>query len=339
MLHESAKHLYKRQHMWFSIPVIILSTLAGTANVAIASYVPTEHISIAQLVIGGINLFCGVLSTLSNYFRAAEKCESHNNAAIGWGKLYRSIFVELSLAREKRKPVSDFMRLSKNEYDRLTDNSPSVRTSIYEGFSLKLGPKSTIILPEECGNLLHASSWEHVGDYRVHVMEARGSLVAAKPAEVIQEPPPSEISKTPMEELSPVQHMTPNPVFSMGPSISALSQASMQVPASMLASVPVPASVPMPVQVPSESLINPPNVAQVVTKNSIKETVTVHDFVAPILMETELMDTDLMATELINTDLMAINPEVPLLEVPSAGTGVSDSVLLISNINQNDIVE
>ena len=178
LMHEEAQRIYKRQHMWFSIPVIILATLAGTANVAIASYVPSMHMSTAQLVIGGVNLFCGVLSTLSNYFRAAEKCESHRNASVGWGKLYRSIFVELSLERDKRKPVVDFMRLSKNEYDRLTDNSPTVRASIYEAFSIDAAAhNSVIILPEECGNLMHTSSWEHVSNYRINLMQSRGGTV------------------------------------------------------------------------------------------------------------------------------------------------------------------
>jgi hypothetical protein len=181
ILHEDAQRIYKRQHMWFSIPVIVLATLAGTANVAIASYVPSAYISTAQLVIGGVNLFCGVLSTLSNYFRAAEKCESHRNASVGWGKLYRSIFVELSLARDKRKPVTDFMRLSKNEYDRLTDNDPSLRSNVFKEFTDKVALNhSVIILPEECGNLLHTSSWEHVANHRLRVLEARGSIAEEK---------------------------------------------------------------------------------------------------------------------------------------------------------------
>ena len=176
MLHEEAQHLYKRQHMWFSIPVIILSTLAGTANVAISSYVPAAYMSTAQLIIGVVNLISGIISTLSNYFRAAEKCESHRNAAVGWGKLHRSIFVELSLERDKRKPVVDFMRLSKNEYDRLTDNSPDLRASILAKFSERTAGNPSIILPEECGNLMHTSSWEHVGGHRVRMLEARGSI-------------------------------------------------------------------------------------------------------------------------------------------------------------------
>jgi len=177
IMHESAQAKFTRQHMLCSIPVIILSTLTGTASIGISSYVPTAYLSNAQLVIGALNLFAGILGTLQNFFRAAEMAESHRNAAVGWGKLYRSIFVELSLARDKRKTVSDFMRISKNEYDRLVDNSPSLPAAILSHFRGKLRLNPSIALPEECGNLLHTSSWEHVKTQRIASME-----LAAAPA-------------------------------------------------------------------------------------------------------------------------------------------------------------
>ena len=175
LIHEESQSLYQKYHKWFTIPVIILATLTGTANVAIAAYVPIAYMAYAQLVIGVVNLSSGVLSTVQNYLRSAEKAESHRHAAISWGKLYRSIYVEMSLSRDKRKPVTDFMRMSKNEYDRLIDNNPNVKRSIFMKFSARAANNPSIILPEECGNLLHASSWEHVSAYRLHVMETRGN--------------------------------------------------------------------------------------------------------------------------------------------------------------------
>ena len=134
LIHEESEGMHRRHHKWFSIPVIVLSTLTGTANVAISAYVPAAYTSIAQLIIGCVNLFAGVLSTLQNYFRSAEKVEAHRHAAVSWGKIYRSIYVELSLAREKRKPIAEFLRISKTEYDRLIDSSPIVKKSIYSKF-------------------------------------------------------------------------------------------------------------------------------------------------------------------------------------------------------------
>ena len=184
LMHESAQQIYKRHHMWFSIPVIILSTITGTANVAISAYVPTAYQGIAQLIIGAINLFGGALSTLQNYFRSSEKCEAHRHASVSWGKLYRSIFVELSVARAKRRPVVDFVRVCRTDYDRLTEGSPPLRQDVRAAFALAAaaaaaagarGANKHLILPEECGTLLHTSSWEHAGDDRTRALAARGA--------------------------------------------------------------------------------------------------------------------------------------------------------------------
>ena len=185
LMHERAQQIYKRHHMWFSIPVIILSTVTGTANVAIAAYVPAPYQGIAQLVIGIVNLIGGVLSTLQNYFRSAEKCESHRHASVSWGKLYRAIFVELSVARAKRRPVVDFMRVCRTDYDRLTEGSPPLRSDVRAAFAAEAaanaagaasrGAHHSLILPEECGTLLHTSSWEHAGGDRTRALAARGA--------------------------------------------------------------------------------------------------------------------------------------------------------------------
>ena len=44
MMHEEAQQGFKKQHMWFAIPVIILSTLTGSANVGISTYVPSPFL-------------------------------------------------------------------------------------------------------------------------------------------------------------------------------------------------------------------------------------------------------------------------------------------------------
>lgn len=170
ILNERAHRMFYTEHLGFSIPVIILSTIAGTANFAIQSYVPESYQSTAQMIIGVVNIFCGILTTLHNFFRSSEKCEAHRNSSSSWGKLYRLIFVELSLERKKRKPVKDFVRQCKNEYDRVFEQSPVIPSNILEEFRVSL-LSPNVIIPEECGNLIHTSSWEHVKNERIRILE------------------------------------------------------------------------------------------------------------------------------------------------------------------------
>jgi len=173
LMTERASRKFHKEHLFFSIPVIILSTLCGSANLAVQSYVPVAYQSLASMAIGVTNLCVGVITTLANFMRSSEKCESHRNSSTSWGKLHRLIYTELSLERNKRKPVKDFMRQAKNEYDRILDQSPVIPGSIMRPFveDIKRHPK--LLLPEECGNLLHTASWERVREQRIAFLSAQ----------------------------------------------------------------------------------------------------------------------------------------------------------------------
>jgi hypothetical protein len=173
MMTERASRKFNREHLWFSIPVIILSTLCGSANLAVQSYVPPNAQTIASAVIGIVSLFSGVLTTLQNFFSSAQKSESHRNASTSWGKLHRLIYTEMSLERAKRKPVKEFIRQCKNEYDRILDQSPVVPSAVLRRFIEDIKIHPSMMLPEECGNLLHTTSWEHVREQRVAYLDAR----------------------------------------------------------------------------------------------------------------------------------------------------------------------
>jgi len=133
-LHDEAEKKYSRLNMILTIPVIVLSTLTGTANFGLGSTVPASFQTVAQLGIGGVSLFTGIISTVANYLRYAQRMESHRGAAISWGKLYRKISVELALARPLREKCMDFILVSRSEMDRLIEQSPTIPDDILKKF-------------------------------------------------------------------------------------------------------------------------------------------------------------------------------------------------------------
>ena len=86
-LHGRCEKSYRKWYYCFSIPVIILSTLTGAANVGMDSFVPAENKSIASAIVGGVNIFAGIISTLQNFLKVAELMEAHRIAGVSWGKL------------------------------------------------------------------------------------------------------------------------------------------------------------------------------------------------------------------------------------------------------------
>ena len=133
-LHSHAERKYRKGNFYFTIPVIIMSTLTGTANFAVESYIPKEHQDIAKIAIGSVNILAGILSTLQNFLKYAECNEAHRNSGISWSKFSRNIKIELSLQRMRRKNASDFLKIYRAEYNRLIEQSPLIPESTLKEF-------------------------------------------------------------------------------------------------------------------------------------------------------------------------------------------------------------
>ena len=62
-MHERAYKRYICLNAWFSIPVIILSIITGTGNFALNLF--GDYEKLASLIIGGLNLFSAIISTIA----------------------------------------------------------------------------------------------------------------------------------------------------------------------------------------------------------------------------------------------------------------------------------
>ncbi len=140
-LHSFSQRKYKKKYHHFQIPVIVLSTLTGVGNFAVDSYIPTDYQHGFTAVVGGFNIFCGILGTLLAFLKYAELYESHRISALAWSKLSRNIEIELSLKREKRKSCRDFLKVMRAEYDNLMESSPSIDQDVIRMFNKKFEGK------------------------------------------------------------------------------------------------------------------------------------------------------------------------------------------------------
>lgn len=136
-LHNFGQRKYKKKYHHLQIPIIILSTLTGTANFATDSYVPDDYKHGFSAGVGSLNLFCGILGTLLSFLRYSEIYEGHRIAALAWSKLSRNIEIELSLHDKKRKPCRDFLKICRSEYDNLLESSPNIDLDIINYFNKK----------------------------------------------------------------------------------------------------------------------------------------------------------------------------------------------------------
>ena len=137
VLHNRAYRKYKYLTALFTIPVIIISTVTGTANFSqgtIIQIYPNVELYL-PLVIGALNLISGIVTTIGQFLRVSELNEANRNASISYGKFARNISTELSLPPNERTYSGlDFIQICRNEMDRLIEQSPEIPMKIINKF-------------------------------------------------------------------------------------------------------------------------------------------------------------------------------------------------------------
>ena len=189
-LHNYSTRKYRKKYHHLQIPIIVLSTLTGTANFATDSYVPVDYQHGFSAGVGTLNIACGVLGTLLAFLKYAEIYEGHRISALAWSKLSRTIEIELSLQHTKRKNCREFLKICRNEYDNLLESSPNIDLDIINMFNKKFeGKYKEVRRPIICNGLKEIKSFKGSCDLGPPT-GARPGQAQTMLAEAGQEPEP-----------------------------------------------------------------------------------------------------------------------------------------------------
>jgi hypothetical protein len=159
-LHSRSNAMYSTLNAWYTIPVIIISTLTGTANFA-QDRVPIDYQKYFVMFIGGFNILAGIITTIQQFLKITQLSESHRVSSIAWDKFYRNIKTEISKHPDERSPVGQMIQLCKDEFDRLMETSPAISDNIIHLFKKEFSKNDKInisvpkiIKPEICDSLI-----------------------------------------------------------------------------------------------------------------------------------------------------------------------------------------
>lgn len=150
-LHRKCHTYYTRYNAWFTIPVIVMSTITGTTNFA-TEYFSEDTRKYVPLVIGSVNILTGIVGTVHQFLKVSEINEAHRVSYVSWDKFCRNIRLELCKKPCERLLVGDMLRYSKEEYDRLIETSPRIADSVIAEFNLTFEGESFAV-PEVCDRL------------------------------------------------------------------------------------------------------------------------------------------------------------------------------------------
>ena len=164
-MHDATQRKFRKINMRLGIPVIVLSTISGTANFGISTIFPAGF-NYGNAVIGTLSLITGVISTVSNFLGYAQSEEAHRIACVQWSKFKRTLETELSLHPNERKNASEFIKYAKAELDRLMEQSPTIPQDIIDNFLRTFRKLKGVKMPEICNKLEHTTIYEQLYNNR-----------------------------------------------------------------------------------------------------------------------------------------------------------------------------
>jgi hypothetical protein len=137
ILHRESEVYYKWLTHFTSIPVIVLSTVAGGLSFIFSGEKDTT------IGIGVISIFVGIVQTLGAYFRHAQLSETHRVCHISYDKLFFNINTELTLPPEQRQDTHTLLLTIKGELERLAEIAPPIPKRVIEDFKRKYKEEDT----------------------------------------------------------------------------------------------------------------------------------------------------------------------------------------------------
>ena len=162
-LHSKANAMFSSLNAWYTIPVIVISTLTGTANFA-QERVPLGFQNYFVMIVGGFNILAGIISTIQQFLKITQLNEAHRVSGIAWDKFYRNIKIEITKHPSERIEVKHMVKMCKEEFDRLMETSPNIPEKIIKQFKNNFSKNEAfndISKPEICDMLIPTNNYRN----------------------------------------------------------------------------------------------------------------------------------------------------------------------------------
>lgn len=186
-IHRKAEIIYNTKNNYIAIPVIVLSTLAGTASVGSSSLFPDDT-KVGSIVIGLVSISVGILNTINSYFSYSRKAEAHRIASISYSKLFNQISVELSLPRIERVTPNELLQSLRDNMERLSETTPTPPQSILDDFNNRFkNEDKDISRPVETNGLQKIKIFREIDEKQSHTSSETGIRTGRIGSERIQD--------------------------------------------------------------------------------------------------------------------------------------------------------
>ena len=106
-----------------SICCIIITTLSSSLSLSSTS---SQYYTLIMYLVGIIGMISSLLQSFKQFYNADEKASEHRLISKQYSNFYRSIKLQLTLKREDRVIIKEFVNWAFKEYERLQQEAPIV---------------------------------------------------------------------------------------------------------------------------------------------------------------------------------------------------------------------
>tara|TARA_Y100000748_G_scaffold303839_1_gene310440 strand:+ start:1637 stop:2140 length:504 start_codon:yes stop_codon:yes gene_type:complete len=135
-MHQFAEFRYRKMHLGFAIPTIVLSAVAGTTAFSSLS----QCSNTMNWMVGVMGTLCTMLASMDSYFNPQRMINMHHQAYVGYGKLINRI--RRILVSTNPPDCKTEIHNIGNEYDRLLEQSEALPLVCVQEWAKQWAPKN-----------------------------------------------------------------------------------------------------------------------------------------------------------------------------------------------------
>ena len=146
ILHSNDRKYWRGKSNRISIASIIITTFSSSISLSSTSSPYYEYI---MYLVGAIGLLSSLLQSLKQFYNADEKASEHRMISKQYSNYYRAVKLQLSLKKQDRVPVNEFINWAFKEYEKLIQESPVITSESISNFKEKFRD-NTCFKPDIC---------------------------------------------------------------------------------------------------------------------------------------------------------------------------------------------
>lgn len=176
-MHNKCRDIYKSKNAWYTIPVIMISTITGTANFAQDRF-PEEYKEYVVMGIGTLSIIAGIITTVHQFLKISELNEGHRVAALSWSKFHNNLKTQALRHPLDRMPPNEAIQIFQDEYDRLIEISPDILKSIVKKFNANFKKNNELSKPEISNKLDKTEVFQMTKEEREEMVRSINNIKA-----------------------------------------------------------------------------------------------------------------------------------------------------------------